>query len=275
MKISTFGFLTRRGVRNLGKHWAMTIACIASLSVCMTLNIFASLIEVNVDSMVSYLGSQNEMVVYVDPEADDATIQSVGNALSGTAGVSRVQYMSKEDVLNQYKGYMSDYAALLNEFENDNPFKANYRVSLSDLSQMEAISKQFENISGVYSVTAPIEMTNTFVEVQQAVTKVGRGLVLVLMAVSIITVGTTIRLSVFARRREIEIMKYVGATNALVTLPFVIEGLTMGLLSGILTAAATIGGYAYIVQLSPTLGACGRCSWVRLWCRWRMSGPPS
>ena len=102
MKISTFGFLTRRGVRNLGKHWAMTIACIASLSVCMTLNIFASLIEVNVDSMVSYLGSQNEMVVYVDPEADDATIQSVGNALSGTAGVSRVQYMSKEDVLNQY-----------------------------------------------------------------------------------------------------------------------------------------------------------------------------
>ena len=114
MKISTFGFLTQRGVRNLGKHWAMTIACIASLSVCMTLNIFASLIEVNVDSMVSYLGSQNEMVVYVDPEADDATIQSVGNALSGTAGVSRVQYMSKEDVLNQYKGYMSDYAALLN-----------------------------------------------------------------------------------------------------------------------------------------------------------------
>ena len=263
MKISTFGFLTRRGVRNLGKHWAMTIACIASLSVCMTLNIFASLIEVNVDSMVSYLGSQNEMVVYVDPEADDATIQSVGNALSGTAGVSRVQYMSKEDVLNQYKGYMSDYAALLNEFENDNPFKANYRVSLSDLSQMETISKQFENISGVYSVTAPIEMTNTFVEVQQAVTKVGRGLVLVLMAVSIITVGTTIRLSVFARRREIEIMKYVGATNALVTLPFVIEGLTMGLLSGILTAAATLcaltagvslAAYSYTVSAAGTLG---------------------
>ena len=65
MKISTFGFLTRRGVRNLGKHWAMTIACIASLSVCMTLNTFASLVEVNVDSMVNYLGTQNEMVVYV------------------------------------------------------------------------------------------------------------------------------------------------------------------------------------------------------------------
>ncbi len=254
MRPSTFFFLTRRGVRNLGKHWAMTIACIASLSVCMTLNIFASLAEVNVGSMVAYLGSQNETVVYLDPACDDATAAQVGETLSAMPGVSGVQYVSKQDVLDTYRGYMQDYSSLWDEFETDNPFKANYRVSLSDLSQMETISKQFENISGVYSVTAPIEMTNTFVEVQQAVTKVGRGLVLVLMAVSIITVGTTIRLSVFARRREIEIMKYVGATNALVTLPFVIEGLTMGLLSGILTAAATIGGYAYIVQLSPTLG---------------------
>ena len=78
MKPSTFGFLVVRGVRNLGKHWAMTIACIASLSVCMTLNTFATLAEVNVNSMVNYLGQQNEMVVYVDPEAGDATIQSVG-----------------------------------------------------------------------------------------------------------------------------------------------------------------------------------------------------
>ena len=69
MRPSTFFFLTRRGVRNLGKHWAMTIACIASLSVCMTLNIFASLAEVNVGSMVAYLGSQNETVVYLDRRA--------------------------------------------------------------------------------------------------------------------------------------------------------------------------------------------------------------
>ena len=187
MKPSTFGFLVVRGVRNLGKHWAMTIACIASLSVCMTLNTFATLAEVNVDSMVNYLGQQNEMVVYVDPEADDATIQSVGERITATPGVSRVQYMSKEDVLNQYRGYMADYAVLLDEFENDNPFKANYRVSLADLSQMQAMSQNFQSIPGVYSVTAPIEMTQTFVEVQRAVTKVGQIVILVLMAVSIIT----------------------------------------------------------------------------------------
>ena len=78
MRISTFFFLTRRGLRNLGKHWAMTCVCILSLSVCMTLNTFASLAEVNVDSMVNYLGSQNETVVYLDPDCDDATATQVG-----------------------------------------------------------------------------------------------------------------------------------------------------------------------------------------------------
>ncbi len=255
MKLSTFGFLTRRGVRNLGKHWAMTIACIASLSVCMTLNTFATLAEVNVDSMVNYLGQQNEMVVFVDPEADDATAASVGERITATPGVSSVQYMSKEDTLNAYRGFLSDYASLLDEFENDNPFKANYRVSLSDLSQMSAISQQFQTIPGVYSVSAPVEMTNTFVEIQKVVTKGGQAIIAVLMIVSIITVGSTIRLSVFARRREIEIMKYVGATNAMVTLPFFMEGLTMGLISGAITSAASIGGYYYIVEASSTFGS--------------------
>ena len=188
MRPSTFFFLTRRGVRNLGKHWAMTIACIASLSVCMTLNIFASLAEVNVGSMVAYLGSQNETVVYLDPACDDATAAQVGATLSAMPGVSGVQYVSKQDVLDTYRGYMQDYSSLWDEFETDNPFKANYRVTLSDLTQMERMSVKMQAIPGVVSVTAPVEMTNVFVEIQKAVTKGGRMIVLVLMVVSIITV---------------------------------------------------------------------------------------
>ena len=241
MRPSTFFFLVRRGIRNLGKHWAMTFVCILSLSVCMTLNTFASLAEVNVDSMVNYLGSQNETVVYLDPECDDATAQAVGEKLAAMPGVTNVQFVSKQDVLNTYRNYMEDYSSLWDEFENDNPFKANYRVSIADLSQMESMSKQMQAIQGVYSVTAPVEMTNVFVQVQRSVTKVGRGIVMVLMVVSIITVGSTIRLSVFARRREIEIMKYVG-------------GLAMGLISGVLTAAISLGGYSYMVQASDGLG---------------------
>lgn len=111
MRPSTFFFLIRRGIRNLGKHWAMTFVCILSLSVCMTLNTFASLAEVNVDSMVNYLGSQNETVVYLDPECDDATAQAVGEKLAAMPGVTNVQFVSKQDVLNTYRNYMEDYSS--------------------------------------------------------------------------------------------------------------------------------------------------------------------
>lgn len=253
MKPSTFGYLMVRGVRNLGKHWAMTIACIASLGVCMTLNTFVSLAEINVSSLVSYLGSQNEMVVYIDPDVDDSVATSVGDQIAATPGVTNVQYMSKQDVLDQYRAYMEDYSSLWDDFETDNPFKANYRVSIADLGQMSSLSTTFSKINGVYSVTAPIELTNIFVQIQQGVTIVGRTFILVLMVVSVITVGSTIRLSVFARRREIEIMKYVGATNNLVVLPFVIEGLTIGLLAAGISAGVAIGGYSYLVQAAGSL----------------------
>ena len=253
MKLSTFGFLTGRGLRNLGTHWAMTIACVASLAVCMSLNTLASLVEVNVDSMVGYLGRQNETVVFLDPACDDETAAAVGQPISAISGVTNVSYMSKQDVLNTYESYMEEYAALWDEFENDNPFKANYRVTVGDLSQLSSISTQLEQIPGVVKVTAPVEMGSIFVQIQQGVTRMGRAFVLVLMVVSIITVGSTIRLSVFARRREIEIMKYVGATNWLVTLPFLVEGLAMGLISGIISASCVLALYDYMIQAAGGL----------------------
>ena len=254
MKLSTFGFLTGRGLRNLGTHWAMTIACVASLAVCMSLNTLASLVEVNVDSMIGYLGRQNETVVFLDPNCDDATATAVGEQISAISGVTHVSYMSKQDVLDTYEGYLDEqYETLWDEFESDNPFKANYRVTVGDLSQLSRISSQMEKIPGVVKVTAPVEMGSIFVQIQQGVTRMGRAFVLVLMVVSVITVGSTIRLSVFARRREIEIMKYVGATNFLVTLPFLVEGLAMGLISGVLSASGVLSLYSYLISAASTL----------------------
>ena len=254
MKVSTFSFLTKRGLRNLGTHWAMTIACVASLAVCMSLNTLASLVEVNVDSMIGYLGSQNETVVFLDPTCDDATAAAVGEQIAAIDGVGGISYMSKQDVLNTYQGYMEEYAALWAEFESDNPFKANYRVTVTDLSQLGRISAQMETIPGVVKVTAPVEMGSIFLQLQEGVTRMGRAFVLVLMAVSVITVGSTIRLSVFARRREIEIMKYVGATNLLVTLPFLVEGLAMGLISGVISASCVLALYNYLLGAADGLG---------------------
>ena len=148
MRPSTFFFLVRRGIRNLGKHWAMTFVCILSLSVCMTLNTFASLAEVNVDSMVNYLGSQNETVVYLDPECDDATAAQVGETLSAMPGDQRgCSTFPSRTCSTPTAAICRIIPALWDEFETDKPpFKANYRVTLSDLTQMERMSVKMQAI---------------------------------------------------------------------------------------------------------------------------------
>lgn len=246
-------FLTGRGVRNLGNHWAMTLACVGSLAVCLFLNGFVRLAESNVECLVNYLGNQNETVVYLDPSCDETTAQSVGQRLASLDGVSAVAYVSKQDVLNIYRGYMEEYASLWDEFEEDNPFKANYRVTVSDLERLSTLSKQMESIPGVVKVTAPVELTGIFISMQQAVTTVSAVFIVILMVVSLVTVGSTIRLSVYARRKEIEIMKYVGATNFFVSWPFAVEGVLLGLIAGALAAGATIGLYQFIVNAAAGL----------------------
>lgn len=253
MKFSTMRFLTGRGLRNLGTHWAMTAACVGSLAVCLFLNGFVQLANANVESMVNYLGNQNETVVYLDPDCTDATAQAVGQKLAALDGVSAVAYVSKQDVLNTYRGYMEEYAVLWDEFEEDNPFKANYRVTVSNLEQLDAISNRMAQISGVVKVTAPVELTNIFINIQRAVTDVSAAFIIILILVSIITMGSTIRLSVYARRKEIEIMKYVGATNFFVSWPFFVEGVVLGLLAGGLASGVTIGLYKLIVDAAAGL----------------------
>ena len=96
--------LTGRGLRNLGTHWAMTIACVASLAVCMSLNTLASLVEVNVDSMIGYLGRQNETVVFLDPNCADATATAVGEEIPAIRGGAPGGYRAPADVMARFEG---------------------------------------------------------------------------------------------------------------------------------------------------------------------------
>jgi cell division transport system permease protein len=177
----------------------------------------------------------------------------VGTQLAALPGVSSVQYVSKQAVLDTYRDYMEEYASLWDEFESDNPFKANYRVAVEDLNQLSALTARMEQIPGVVKVTAPVELTEIFITVQQAVSKASNVFIIVLVIVSIVTVGSSIRLSVYARRKEIEIMKYVGATNFFVSWPFFVEGLLMGLLAGALATGVLLGMYNALLNAAGGL----------------------
>ncbi len=264
MKWSSFRYLTKQGLHNLRANRLMSLASIGVLTACLLLTGIAGLFSANVNSLVEYLGDQNETVVYLDQGLSDEQLASVDQTLRSMPGLAAVTYVSQEEVLETYKGYMSEYADLFNDFEEDNPFHANYRVVLEDLNQLDEMIAQLEQIDGVYSVSAPTQLSSVFLTIQRAVTYAGWALVAVLALVSVVVISNTIRLTVFARRKEINIMKYVGATNGFIRWPFFVEGTSVGLISGLLAAGLVIGAYALVVNKvgamsgfwGPILGSC-------------------
>lgn len=264
MKWSSFRYLTKQGLHNLRANRLMSLASIGVLTACLLLTGIAGLFSANVNSLMEYLGDQNETVVYLDQGLSDEQLASVDQTLRSMPGLAAVTYVSQEEVLETYKGYMSEYADLFNDFEEDNPFHANYRVVLEDLNRMDEMIAQLEQIDGVYSVSAPTQLSSVFLTIQRAVTYAGWALVAVLALVSVVVISNTIRLTVFARRKEINIMKYVGATNGFIRWPFFVEGTSVGLISGLLAAGLVIGAYALVVNKvgamsgfwGPILGSC-------------------
>ena len=254
MNWSSFKYLARQGLHSMVKNRLMSVASIGVLTVCLLITGVAGLFTLNVGSLMDYLGSQNETVVYLDEDLTEEGLAAVDSALRSISGLREVTYVSKDEALERMKESMGDNAYLFDVFEgSENPFLANYRVVLDDVSDLPEIQPQLEAIEGVSSVGAPMQLSQMFTSVHKGVSLVCVILVAVLGFVSVVVISNTIRLTVFARRKEINIMKYVGATNGFIRLPFFVEGMTSGFISGCIASAAVLGGYALVLYFSQRL----------------------
>lgn len=251
MKWSSFKYLARQGLHNMINNRLMSFASVGVLTVCLIITGVAGLFTANMNSLMLYLRSQNEVVVYLDENLDEAGLASADSALRSISGLKEVTYVSKDEALDLMRDSMGDKADLFDVFEGEeNPFYANYRVILQDVGQMDEIVPQLESISGVVDVNVPTGLSDLVVNIHKAVTVISVGLVVVLGFVSIVVISNTIRLTVFARRKEINIMKYVGATNGFIRLPFFVEGIAVGLIAGLISSAIVLGGYQLLIIYS-------------------------
>ena len=252
MKWSSFKYLARQGLHNMINNRLMSFASVGVLTVCLIITGVAGLFTANMNSLMLYLRSQNEVVVYLDENLDETGLASVDSALRSISGLKEVTYVSKDEALDLMRDSMGDKADLFDVFEGEeNPFLANYKVVLQDVGQMDEIVPQLESISGVVDVNVPTGLSDLLVvNIHKAVTVISVGLVVVLGFVSIVVISNTIRLTVFARRKEINIMKYVGATNGFIRLPFFVEGIAVGLIAGLISSAIVLGGYQLLIIYS-------------------------
>ncbi len=249
MKITSFGYLIAQGWRNMISNKLMTIASIGVLTACLFITGVAALLSLNVTNYVEYLSAQNTVEIYLVDELTEDQIIDLRVRVETLENISSCEYISKAMAIEEMKLLMGEDADLLSAYEGEgnleNPLPASLRAQVINLEFLTSTVNEIENIMGAatYRINVPENLTQILLTIQQTVTYVGWGLVGVLGIVSVVIISNTIRLTVFSRRKEINIMKYVGATNAFIRLPFFIEGMTVGAISGILATSLVGGGY--------------------------------
>ena len=241
MRLSRCGYLIREGFRSITTHGFMSFASVTIIMACLIIMGSVSLLSLNIDALIKDLESQNEIVVFVDEEiTDEDAAREIGKNIAAVENISSVEFVPIDVAMDNF---MSRYDAALMEGIDETVFRHRFVVHLTDIALMSRTKLELESLKGVAKVNAHLDYAQSFVTIRNVVSVVSLVLIVILVFVSFFIMSNTIKLATFGRREEIAIMKMVGATNAFIRLPFVIEGLILGMLGGGLAFLAEWGLY--------------------------------
>ena len=248
MKHSIFGYLLGEGFRNVFHNKKSSGASLAIMCATMLIfGLFFMIIE-NLNNAVETLETQQGIQVFIQKTATDAQMEQIGEQIQAIDGVNKITFVSKEDALNQTKEKLKDKQALIAGWDESNPFKASYLVTLTDLKLSSQVQDEIKKIDNIDSIQSRDETINGLVAIANGVRIVSAVILTLLVLISIFIIGNTIKLTVHARRKEISIMKYVGATNNFIRWPFIVEGMIIGILASVISIVIVGGAYSLLAE---------------------------
>ncbi|MBP1573548.1 MAG: permease-like cell division protein FtsX [Oscillospiraceae bacterium] len=244
MRISSIGYLVKQGTTSVWKNRMMSFASFCILLVSLMLVGFSVLVGINISSIVSGIEDKNEIVVILHDDISQEQTDNLFVQIKELSNVSNVEFYSKEEAWKSIVEDMTEEEKSFMQYaENDNPLPDTYRVKVSDLELMDITTSQLKTFGGVESVQSPTEFASALVSIRNIVALVSSTVVFALVVVCLVIISNTTRASVHARRKEINIMKYVGATNTFIRVPFFIEGMLIGIISAV--GALILTRFAY------------------------------
>lgn len=247
MKISSIGYLIKEGIKNTWTNRMMSLASVGVLVSCLVLTGAAMMVSLNVKTVVDKVGDSNVTTVYLQDNATDIQAQQVGKEIESLKNITEVTFFPKEEAIKDYKDVLGE--EVFAEMEGDgNPLPDAYKVTVKDLSQYDKTIKEIKNISGVAEISSQTDVADKLTSLNKLVQILSFAIVVALVVISLFIISNTIRMTMYARRFEISIMKSVGATNLFVRIPFLIEGIIIGALSGILALFGLMLAYDLIVE---------------------------
>lgn len=247
MKHSIIGYLLGEGFRNVFHNKKSSGASLAIMCATMLIfGIFFMIIE-NINSAVKTIELQQGMQVFIQKDATDEQISQIGEQIKAINGVNTIKFISKEDALNYNREKLGN-SALFVGYDEENPFKASYLVTLTDLKLSSEVQENIYKLDNIASITSQDNTINNLVKIANGIKIVSIVVLSLLVIISIFIIANTIKLTVHARRKEISIMKYVGATDSFIRWPFIIEGIIIGIIAAIISLAVL--GLAYNLIIS-------------------------
>ncbi len=249
MKFSGVRYLLEQGVENIWKNRMMAFASFCVLLVSLLLVGTTVLAYQNISSIVGSVESQNEIIIYMQEDTDTDTLGRTETLLQEVPNVAEVRFYSKEEEYLALKERMADYDVLFDALGDDNPLVDSFRIKIQDITQMNKTISQIQQIDNILRINAPYEFVSFLTQLRTILSWVMGALIAAMVIVSMVIISNTTKASVYARREEIQIMKYVGATDAFIRVPFFIEGMITGFFAGCAALVITWLVYDALVRM--------------------------
>lgn len=233
MKLVSIKYFLKEGFKNVWINGIMSIASILVMICCMVLTGSAVLMSVNISSTIKSIEGKNSITVYLQKEVTTGQSMRIGEKISKIPNISSCEYYSREEAVKKYEEMLGSLFDVLQGDEN--PLPDVFHITMEDLSIYEETVSSIKAVDGVESVSDRSDTAKKLTDLNNLVSNAGFWIVISLGVVSLFIISNTIKVTMYSRRFEINIMKSVGATNWFIRIPFIVEGMTIGLISAILS----------------------------------------
>ena len=230
MKISTAEYFITESLNSIRRNGLMSLASLMTVALSLLILGVFIIMVMNLNHMASVLESQVQVTVYLQDTLKEVEVREIGTRITKLPGVTRVNFIAKEEAMNRFKQRLGEQQGLLAELGEANPLPNSFEVKLDRPERVKPVALAIAQLKGVEAARYGQEVVEQLFNLTRMVRIFGVVLILFLGLAALFIIVNTIRLTVFARRREIGIMKYVGATDWFIRWPFIIEGVLLGFL---------------------------------------------
>ena len=243
MKLRTFRYLLSEGFKNVWSHRLMSVASSGVLMACMLMIGIVFSISANIDNYVSEIQKNAVVMAFFRDDVSREDALAATESIKNLDNISEVKFVSKEEGLSSQEDSMGeDYKEIFAILQDDNPLPDGDQITISDLEQYNQTVESIRAVNGIDIIRQRGDYVDKLVAIRSVISIIGTGVILLLLIISLAIVSNTIKITMFTRKLEINIMKAVGATNRFIRTPFVIEGMLLGIIAGVVST-----GFLYFI----------------------------